>query len=375
MKKTPKSSHEWSEYLPDSAWKQKLRRRILRWFDSNARELPWRESRDPYKIWVSEIMLQQTQVETVRSYFNRFVKRFPNVRCLAESDESEVLRLWEGLGYYRRARQLHQAAGVIVEQFDGVFPDSFDDVVSLPGIGRYTAGAILSIAHDQRLPIVEANTIRLYSRLVSYPDDPRSSSGQSLLWEFAEAILPTKRIGKFNQAVMELGAKICSPRKPQCLLCPLSSICPTHLKGLQDEIPVAAKRVVYTDVNEIAVVVRRQNKVLLRRCSETERWAGLWDFPRFANETQRNTNRNITSKVREMTGVSVEPGRKLTTIKHGVTRYRITLDCYEARHRTGRLHRNSECTWTTAEKLVEFPLSVTGRKIARLVNESGGRKR
>ena len=367
MAKRKSTADAFADWLPDAGWKRKFRQRLLKWFDSHARDLPWRETRDPYKIWVSEIMLQQTQVATVRSYFARFIARFPAVMTLAEASESDVLRLWEGLGYYRRARQMHKAAQVVVADHNGKFPDTFDELLALPGIGRYTAGAILSIAHDQRQPIVEANTIRLYSRLMAYPEDPRNSTGQNLLWEFADTILPRSRAGDFNQATMELGAEICTPNQPGCLLCPVASLCPTRLQGLQEQIPVAAKRVKYTDVKEIAVVVRRRNQILLRRCGEDERWAGLWDFPRFASSETGKSHSSINPTVKQLTGVTVEPGQKLTTIKHGVTRFRITLDCYEAEYQAGRLRRNADCVWTTASKLKEYPLSVTGRKIAKLL--------
>ena len=173
-----------------SAQKQRLRRRLLAWYASHARDLPWRRSRDPYRVWVSEIMLQQTQVATVRDYFNRFVAAFPDVRTLAAADEQQVLRLWEGLGYYRRARQLHAAAKVIVTEHDGQFPHDVDELQKLPGIGRYTAGAIASIAFGERAPILEANTIRLFSRLIAYRDDPTKAAGQRLLWQTAEDMLP-----------------------------------------------------------------------------------------------------------------------------------------------------------------------------------------
>ena len=359
-------SSESDEWLPDSSWKKQFRTRLLRWFDAHARDLPWRRSHDPYKIWISEIMLQQTQVETVRSYFERFIDRFPDISTLAEADESDVLRLWEGLGYYRRARQLHKAAKIIISDHHGKFPDEFEDVLALPGVGRYTAGAILSIAHGQRLPIVEANTIRLYSRLMAYPDDPRSARGQKLLWEFADTILPRKRVGDFNQATMELGAELCTPKEPRCLLCPVGSLCPTRQQGLQEQIPVPPQRTQYTPVNEIAVVVTRKKQILLRQCADDERWAGLWDFPRFV-ASGKSTAQSIRKNVQELTGIVVIPGSKLTTIKHGVTRYRITLDCFSAAHNGGRLKRNAQCVWTSTDKLSDYALSVTGRKIAKLL--------
>ena len=222
--------------LPDAKWKQTFRRQLKRWYKNHARDLPWRRTREPYHVWISEIMLQQTQVATVIPYFERFLKAFPTIKKLAAADEEKVLRLWEGLGYYRRARQLHKAAKQIVEKHAGKFPSRLEDVDALPGIGRYTRGAILSIAFEQREPILEANTIRLNARLLALEEDTSSKASQNALWDFAEDILPTKDIGLFNQALMELGGAICTPKSPRCLLCPVASICPTRAAGLQAEI-------------------------------------------------------------------------------------------------------------------------------------------
>ncbi len=198
--------------LPDAACRRAMWRRLRAWYDAHARDLPWRRTNDPYAVWLSEIMLQQTQVETVKPYFERFMKALPTIKTLARAEEHEVLRLWEGLGYYRRARQLHRAAQLIVAEHGGRFPRDPMVVRRLPGIGRYTAGAILSIAFDAREPILEANTLRLLSRLLAYAGDPRSGEGQRLLWAAAETFLPRRQVGRFNQALMELGSAICTPR-------------------------------------------------------------------------------------------------------------------------------------------------------------------
>ncbi|MCA9199489.1 MAG: A/G-specific adenine glycosylase [Planctomycetales bacterium] len=350
-----------------ASWRQQLRRRLRTWYADHRRSLPWRESTDPYRIWVSEIMLQQTQVQTVRAYFLRFMQRFPTVQDLAVADEQEVLRLWEGLGYYRRARQMHLAARVIVDQHEGVFPTDFDAVLALPGIGRYTAGAILSISQDQRLPILEANTIRLNARLTALPDDPRSKAGQDLLWEFAEAILPTKRVGEFNQALMELGSLVCTPKTPRCLVCPLKDLCPTCQQGLQGRIPLAPQKTVYHDVHEVAVVVQRNSKFLLRRCQPNERWAGLWDFIRFPVESDAVSDIELQKQIFALTNLDAGSFQALTTIRHGVTKYRITLRCVLAAGISGRINRSAELQWVTRTQLAQIPLSVTGRKISKLL--------
>ena len=357
--------------LPDSNWRTRFRRRLLTWFRKQARDLPWRKTRDPYRVWISEVMLQQTQVATVGPYFERFVARFPNVSDLAAADEQDVLRLWEGLGYYRRARQMHRAARVIVEQHGGQFPRDFDAVLALPGIGRYTAGAVLSIAFDDRLPILEANSIRVLSRLLAYRDDPQSTVGQRTLWSFASAILPRRDVGVFNQAVMELGSIVCLPKSPACATCPVILLCPTYEKGLQDAIPLAKKRTNYTEVREAAVVVRRRGQVLLRQCDNDERWAGLWDFPRFALSASRGAalQAELKDQVQRQMGVEITPGEKLVTIRHGVTRYRITLECFAAEFLSAKRRRvvGNHQRWVSSAKLGEVPLSVTGRKIARLI--------
>lgn len=322
-------------------------------------------------MWVSEVMLQQTQVETVRSYFKRFMQAFPNVQALAAADEQQVLKLWEGLGYYRRARGLHAAAKVVAGELDGQFPDDVPGLMKLPGIGRYTAGAIVSIAYDKPAPILEANTIRLLTRLVAYRDDPTKSAGQKLLWGVAEELLPRKQVSRFNQALMELGSLVCTPKDPQCRACPLANVCQANLQGVVESLLPTTKKTIYTETREAAVVVRRGDKVLVRQCGPDERWAGLWDFPRFAIDAEGPlfAKRELEQKLTEQTGVQATARALLKTIKHGVTRYRITLECYEATHQGGRLKstKASPAKWVAPANLADYPLSTTGRKIAKLL--------
>ena len=342
---------------------------MIAWFRNHARDLPWRRTRDPYAIWVSEIMLQQTQVETVKAYFERFTHQLPTVQSLAKADEQRVLRLWEGLGYYRRARQMHKAANVLVDEYDGEFPRDVATLQKLPGIGRYTAGAIASIAFDEPAPILEANTIRLFARLKAYHGDPTSSDGQRLLWSFAEEIIPSSDVGRFNQALMELGALVCTPKSPACQACPAMAICPTFLNDLQEKIPKPKQKVRFEDISEAAVIIRRGQKVLLRRCEERERWAGLWDFPRVpvSNPGYQQAS-EVADKVARQIGAPIELGQHLTTLKHGVTRYRITLSCYTGKCRSRNLKADSQSLrWVDVGDLEELPLSTTGRKMAKLI--------
>jgi len=317
-------------------------------------------------------MLQQTQVATVGPYFERFLAAFPTIEALAGAGEHQVLRLWEGLGYYRRARQLHRAAQVIVAEHGGRFPRDVDAVRKLPGIGRYTAGAILSIAFDARLPILEANTTRLLARLLAYRGEPASPAGSKLLWQMAEAVLPRREVGTFNQALMELGSEVCLARAPQCDACPVAPLCATAAQGLQAVVPPPKGKKAYQARHEAAVIVRRVGRVLLVRCPEGQRWAGLWDFPRFEVHAQnpRALKRELVEGVRRQTGVVIRPGGHVHTLKHGVTRFRITLDCYDARYVAqapdGKDAR-PPMRWLRPGELADYPLSTTGRVLARFV--------
>ena len=372
-----------------NALKEDLRRfrlRLLSWYRKNRRELPWRRDQDAYRVWVSEIMLQQTQVATVRDYFERFVATFPTVDGLAAADEADVLRLWEGLGYYRRARQLHAAAQLIVDEFGGVFPRDISTLQTLPGVGRYTAGAIASIAFGARAPIVEANTARLFARLVGYRGDLTTADGRKLLWETAEMLPPRQGAGEFNQALMELGSLVCTPDTPDCATCPIVPHCTAHSTASVDAIPRKKRREKTIEVHEAAVVIVRRGRVLLRRCGDDERWAGLWDFPRFemapsvsdpdaanVRVARRSDSAILFARVQQgvakQTGVNVRPHTLVKTLRHAVTKYRITLDCYAADYIDGRLRSTSERTirWTPRRELEDCPLSSTGRKIARLL--------
>ena len=367
----PRNDQPSPDQLPAAPWLTAFRRRLRAWYARHARDLPWRRTSDPYRIWVSEIMLQQTQVATVKAYFERFTEAFPTIAALAQAPEQEVLRLWEGLGYYRRARQLHQAARLLAEQHGGQFPRDVGAVRCLPGIGRYTAGAILSIAFDARQPILEANTLRLFSRLLAYEGDPTSAAGSRLLWAMAEAVLPRRDVGHFNQALMELGSEVCAPRSPQCPACPVATLCRACAQGVQSRVPRPKSKPAPEDRHEAAILVRNHGRVLLLRCEEGRRWAGLWDFPRFLvhSEHPAAIERELCELLQKESGVVANLGRRLTTLKHGVTRFRITLDCYEAQYVAGPKGKldPGRARWVSRNELADYPLSTTGRKLSRLV--------
>ena len=366
----------------DTGTLSQMRKKLRNWYRQRARDLPWRRTGNPYYIWISEIMLQQTTVAAVVPYFERFLQRFPDVETLAAAEQGDVLRQWEGLGYYSRARNIHKAAQHIVTVLRGEFPRTTDELVALPGIGRYTAGAIVSFAYDRPAPIVEANTLRLYSRLLGYDGDPRSTAGQRLLWAFAESIVPTKKPGEFNQSLMELGSQVCTPNEPDCESCPLLAGCRAFAAGRQHEIPVAARKPEITPVVEFAVAIECDGRYLLRQNPEGQRWAGLWDFVRFPIDdaetllphsglrAQRaipaKLLRTLRVRIADDVGADVAELRFLKEIRHSVTRYRIRLQCLHAE--VSELPPSTEHLKAVEPAAFDdFPLSVTGRQLADLI--------
>lgn len=355
---------------------RRLRRRLLAWFDRHRRDLPWRRDRDPYHIWVSEVMLQQTQAATVVRFFARFLSAFPSVAALAAADEQQVLRQWEGLGYYRRARHLHQAARQLAAEHGGVIPDDPAVFGSLPGVGRYILGAVLSQAFDRRLPILEANSERVLCRLFGRREDPRNGPVRRWLWQVAEALLPARRLGDFNQALMELGALVCTPKAPNCSACPLAPHCVARQRGLQGEIPARSALPPTLQEREVAVVIRRGSRVLLVQRPSAGRWAGMWEFPHGAMAAQETPEIAAAQLIPTFTGMRAELGPELMTLRHTVTRHRITLVCLQAHYRAGKFRSTfyQQGLWLEPSQLRDYPVSAPQRRLAHLLVE-GQRKK
>ncbi|HLN32841.1 MAG TPA: A/G-specific adenine glycosylase [Gemmataceae bacterium] len=365
-------SHE----LP-AEFERRVRRLLLQWFKRARRDLPWRRDRDPYRIWVSEIMLQQTQVATVVPFFERFLLAFPSVADLARADEQAVLRLWEGLGYYRRARNLHQAARLVVAQYGGKIPHEPVELAKLPGIGRYTMGAVLSQAFDLRLPILETNSERVLCRLFARTEDPKNGSGRHWLWQAAEALLPMRRIGEFNQALMELGALVCLPVAPRCTSCPLKQVCVACRLGIQEEIPPRASAPETLAIQEVAVIVRRGTRLLLAQRGDQGRWAGLWEFPHAPLEAGETHDSAAARILPLLTGVHADIGPEWMTVRHSITHHRITLICFEARYRSGRFRPGfyRAGKWVVPEQLPAYPVSSPQRRLATAILEPARQRR
>jgi A/G-specific adenine glycosylase len=347
---------------PEPRW---VRRQLLHWFARHARDLPWRRTRDPYAIWVSEVMLQQTQVASVIPYFERFLQSFPSVRALAAVDEAEVMRLWEGLGYYRRARSLHRSARLLVAEYAGEVPNDPLLLRGLPGFGRYTVNAVLSQAFDRRLPILEANSRRVLCRLLGLRGKPAQPAVEKRLWAMAETLVPAKRAGAFNQAMMELGALVCTPLAPACGRCPLARRCVAHAEGLQETIPVRGTPAQVVQVDETAATIVRDGRVLLVRRPDGSRWAGLWEFPHLEQELLESPVA-ATHRLLAALGVRGKIRGELATIRHAVTRFRIRLTCVSAHWRGGEFVAGlyPEGRWLDPAELGEYPLSAPHRRLA-----------
>jgi A/G-specific adenine glycosylase len=340
--------------------------KLLTWFDAHRRELPWRADRDAYRIWVSEVMLQQTTVAAVVPYFGRFLRALPTVEALAAADEQRVLKLWEGLGYYRRARHLHAAARKLVADHGGRLPDDPAVWSALPGVGRYILGAVLSQAFDRRLPIVEANSLRVLARYFGYRGDPREGKGKAWVWSTAESVLPAKRAGDFNQALMELGALVCTPSAPACGQCPLAAKCAARRDKLQEKIPPKKKPRAITAVSEVGVVIRDRNRVLLcKRRADADRWQNMWEVPHAERKPGEDIDAAVVRVAKELTGLDVEPGAEVLTVEHGVTRFAITVVCVEAVRKRGSFAPGfyAEAKWVKPDELAAYPVSSPQRKL------------
>ncbi|HLK55425.1 MAG TPA: A/G-specific adenine glycosylase [Chthonomonadaceae bacterium] len=313
--------------------KERIAARLLEWYRVHKRDLPWRGA-SPYAVWVSEIMLQQTQVATVIPFFRRFLERFPTVEVLAEAPIEEVLKYWAGLGYYARARNLHRAAQVVVTVFGGSVPNTPEAIETLPGIGRYTAGAILSIAYNVPRPLVDANVVRVLSRVFGLHGDPKSAANQAALWSLAEQLVPETAPGDFNQGLMELGALLCEPSDPKCERCPLLADCVAGNSPDPSALPELPPGRATVQVTHSAALIRNEaGQVLIVQRPLHGLWGGLWEFPRVVCASAETPQEAAVRAAREIVGLEVELGKRVGKIKHAVTHHRITLYCFSARLR------------------------------------------
>jgi len=337
--------------------------RLLTWYDRNKRTLPWRGHPDPYAVWVSEIMLQQTRVETVIPYYEKWMKLFPNIRAVARASERDVLNAWEGLGYYSRARNFHKAAKIVVEQYHGQLPHDLDELRKLPGIGRYTAGALASILFSLDEPALDGNLKRVYARLFDVSEPVDSTEGEKILWKLAKENLPKGRAADFNQALMDLGATICLPKNPRCLICPLMKICQARTNGTQSLRPVKKPKKVVPHYVHAAAVIMKRGRVLLAQRPQDGLLGGMWEFPngRVDHDPARGLGKAIKSGY--SLGLRMKRDVKaLVIVEHTYSHFKATIHAF--RCELVSMPKGGNCKWVLLKEMDKFPMGKIDRQIS-----------
>ncbi len=338
---------------------------LLNWYHKHGRTLPWRDHPDPYAVWVSEIMLQQTRVETVIPYFQKWMELFPDIPALANADERTVLNAWEGLGYYSRARNLHKAAKIVAEKFGGELPRNLDDLRSLPGIGRYTVGAIASMAFKMDEPTLDGNLRRVFSRLFDVTEFADSPVGEKILWELAAQNLPKGQAGDYNQALMDLGATICLPKNPRCLLCPLIEICEARKNGTQDLRPVLKPKKLSPHYVHAAAVIIERRRVLLHQRPADGLLGGMWEFPNARVEDDPAAG--LVKAINAAYKLKVKRKDALGIVQHAYTHFKVTVHAF--RCEAVSIPKNKSLKWVKLSELNDFPMGKVDRQIAKMLED------
>jgi A/G-specific adenine glycosylase len=345
---------------------------LLNWYEVNKRNLPWRKSKDPYKIWVSEIMLQQTQVATVIPYFERFITAFPNIRALSKAPIDDVLKLWEGLGYYSRARNLHRAAQDVISDWGGQLPESSIELLKLPGIGSYTSAAIASIAFDEDVPVLDGNVRREMSRILLIKSDSKSPKIERQIVSELRHLLPMGEAGDFNQALMELGALICTPSNPKCDRCPVKNHCGAFEKNLQDKLPLRTPRKARPHHDVAVGVIWKGKKLLISQRPEKGLLGGLWEFPGGKREGDETLEECLHRELMEELAIEVKVISKLSPVEHGYTHFKVTLHPYICELSKG-IPKTIGCSalaWILPDKISDYAFPRANHKIFEMLFES-----
>jgi A/G-specific adenine glycosylase len=354
----------------------KLQRQILCWFKENARNLPWRATYDPYHVWISEIMLQQTQMDRVVDYFNRWVSRFPDIASIAAASEEEVLKLWEGMGYYSRARNIIKSANILLDKHQGKLPADHDLLLGLPGIGHYTAGALMSIAFNRNYPLVDANIERVFARLFNLKKPVKDSNTQAFIWQKAAELLPNGRAREFNQALMELGALVCIARNPRCRICPIMTHCQAFRLNLVAQRPVLTAPPKTIFIEMATGILTHEGRIFIQKRKPKGVWANLWEFPGGRLETGETPEIALVREYKEETGLSVGNLKKIITVQHSYTIYRVSLHCYFCSLLDSSLapvlYSAQEYRLVKAGELSDYALPAGHRKLLDYLQNTGG---
>jgi len=339
-----------------------LPQHLLHWYAKKKRDLPWRDHPNPYAVWVSEIMLQQTRVDTVIAYFERWMEKFPTIALLASADEQDVLNLWEGLGYYSRARNLHRAAQIVVEKHRGNLPENAQDLIKLPGIGRYTSAAIASMAFGQDVATLDGNIRRVYARVFNMEEVLGTSNAEKILWKIAEDILPKGEAGDYNQALMDLGSALCRPRNPNCTKCPIVTFCEAYQLDIQEFRPVRKKKKAVPHRVHSAAVIVKNGKVLLAQRPSKGLLGGMWEFPN-GRVDEGNPADELADIIWEGYQVQIRTGNPLCIIDHAYTHFKITEHAFFCT--ISQSSRKENLRWVALRDTDSYPMGKIDREIAR----------
>ncbi len=349
--------------------KTPFRRRLLAWYRREARELPFRGETDPYKVWVSEIILQQTRVDQGTPYIKRFLKSFPTVRDLARADLDEVLKLWEGLGYYSRARNLHKAARIVIHELGSRLPANAKDWEDLPGVGRYTAGAIASIALGEKVPVLDGNVKRVLARLLNLDASIDEAPTVRLLWDAMAHLVQGRAPGDFNQAMMELGARVCTPKSPDCAACPVRTDCKARLAGTQQLRPVRSTKRAIPHYEIVVAAIKKNGRYLLGKRPPKCLLGGLWEFPGGKLKRGESHDAALIREAKEELGITLKPGAMVASVDHAYSHFRVTLNVYACAHVSGTPSANAhtELKWVRPSEFKKLAFPKANHKFMHLL--------
>lgn len=355
---------------------------LLNWYHQHKRRMPWRSNPQPYFVWISEVMLQQTQVDTVIPYFNRFISVLPTIHDLANADQQTVLKLWEGLGYYSRARNLHKAAKMIVTELDGLIPESYRELQRIPGIGPYIAAAITSIAFNHPVPVVDGNVLRVFARFWGLHDDITNMKTRQLIFDKLTPVIQPITPSDFNQAIMEMGALVCKPTQPQCLLCPLQKECRAYRQNLTTTLPIKSRKNPVPHYNISVGVIWDGEHILIGRRKESQMLGGLWEFPGGKQQADESSKQAVAREILEETALTVDPIEPYCTVNHAYSHFKITLTAWKCQVKSGKARAKSaeKLEWVSLKELDKYPFPTANKKVIEMVrrhhlrdgNDEGG---